>query len=208
MRTATLLLVSLGLTVAMTACQVEAEDGIFDPGFGGPAPGVPIDAAMSTGPGESDTDDESGAETDEATSDTEAADETEGDFADGGSTGLADQGTCPEAVGPGIYTCPEGSSFSSGDGWARCTFEEISLPAAPSLSPYCQYFDMGYLGFSWNLVDLAAHDCPPEARYAPNTQTAYCLWEDIVLPSPLAEPECSDLVGTGSFGFRWPCPDA
>ncbi|MEM9453487.1 MAG: hypothetical protein AAGF11_04860 [Myxococcota bacterium] len=197
----------LGLTVAMTACQAEVEDGIFDPGVGGPAPGIPIDA-MSTGPGESDTDDESGTDTDGATSDNEPTDETDGDFVDGDSTGLAALDTCPEAVGPGIYTCPEGSSFSSGDGWARCTFEDISLPTAPSLLPYCQYFDMGYLGFSWNLSDLAAHECPPEARYAPNTQTAYCLWEDIVLPSNRAEAECSGLVATGSFGFRWPCPDA
>ena len=82
----------------------------------------------------------------------------------------------------------------------------MPLPAAPSLSPYCQYLDMGYLGFSWSLSEVPSHECLPEARYAPSGQTGYCLWEDIVLPTPLAEADCNGLVATGDLGFRWPCP--
>jgi len=108
-------------------------------------------------------------------------------------------------VGPGGYTCPEGFTPSTGDGWARCTVEGVALPAAPSLSPYCQYLDEGYLGFTWVLAEDGAYACPPQSRSAPSGQQGYCLWEDFVPPAA-AEPDCDDFDATGDFGFRWPCP--
>lgn len=207
MRLVSLVVVSLGLAAALTACEAEVEDGIFDPSAGGPLPGGGSGSASATGTGASDTEDETGLDTgDPGTSDPAATDGTDTDPGDGDSTGVTDVGTCPEAVGPGVYTCPEGSTFSSGGGWARCTYEDVPLPAAPSLSAYCQYLDKGYLGFSWSLNEVAAHECLPEARYAPSGQVAYCLWEDIVLPTALAEADCGGLVATGDLGFRWPCP--
>ncbi len=190
---------ALGLIVALPACAADAEDGIFAPGFASPA----NDDADPT------TTDDGGASED---SSSDGADESSGSGAatsaslDEGSSDGIGVDTCPDALLDTGYVCPLGSTFSTGDGYARCMFEQIPVPSAASLLPYCQYLDQGYLGFSWSLAEVPAHACPAEARYAPTDTTGYCLWEDVPLPGADVTADCNALVVGGGFGFRWTCP--
>lgn len=198
--------VTLAVLAALAGCGAESEDGIFQPGFDAPvgdgdgAASTGGDALGSSGDSESDGPLEPDVDEDDESDGMGTADDG------AGSSDGAVADTCPDALLDTGYTCPTGSTFSTSDGFARCTFERISLPAAASVSPYCQYLADGYLGFSWSLTEAATHVCPPEARYAPTETTGYCLWEDIELPAVDVTPDCNALLAGGGLGFRWACP--
>jgi hypothetical protein len=50
------------------------------------------------------------------------------------------------------YECPEGSVYAdNGAGAGFCLFDALWLPPNEDLAPYCEYLDLGYIGYSWTL---------------------------------------------------------
>ena len=50
------------------------------------------------------------------------------------------------------YECPKGARYAdNGAGVGFCLFEELWLPPSEDLASYCDYLDLGYIGWSWTL---------------------------------------------------------
>lgn len=96
------------------------------------------------------------------------------------------------------YACPEGSYYGpNGQGTGYCVFDDLGLPSADGLAPYCHYLDDGYLGYYWDM-------CPAEARYAPNgSGQGYCVWDQVSLPPADDLAAYCDYLHEGYIGFSW-----
>jgi hypothetical protein len=48
------------------------------------------------------------------------------------------------------YSCPAGfRQTTNGADLGFCLVENLTIPASPPVSPYCDYLQSGYIGFSW-----------------------------------------------------------
>jgi hypothetical protein len=121
--------------------------------------------------------------------------------------GPVDAGWPPGTTCTPGYACPTGAVFRTDGTYGRCLWEDVELPSGATVEPYCLYFDMGYVGYSWPLAGAdPSYTCPPTARYAPNGEgLGFCLWEDFDTP-PGASEDCGELLSNGRLGFRWRCP--
>ena len=105
-------------------------------------------------------------------------------------------------------TCPDGGRYATnGDDVAFCLYENITLPAAPDVAPYCNYLQSGYIGFSWDITTAtASYTCPAGARYATNgAGGGFCIYDTPGAPA-WATPYC-DYLSQGYIGYSWRiCP--
>lgn len=166
---------------------------------------VESEGGSSTTGGSSSTSNAEGATSAKAT--TMDTDSSSGSGSGSGAEGTTgpDLGACADEVGPGVYECPPHARLVvEGGAQASCLFEGLTLPDADGLFAYCLYFDMGYLGFGWDLPAAPGYACPEGMRYAPNDTIGYCLFEDLVPPAG-ATATCDDLLRDGVFGFTWTC---
>ena len=96
------------------------------------------------------------------------------------------------------YTCPDGSyKTDNGAGLGFCIFDELGLPEAENLTPYCHYLEDGYIGYHWDM-------CPADARFTTNgAGLNFCLFEDVVLPDANDVDAYCHWLDQGYIGFSW-----
>ncbi len=96
------------------------------------------------------------------------------------------------------YSCPAGSYASTnGAGLDFCIFDDLDLPNAPELTPYCHWLEYGTIGYHWDI-------CPQGARYTDNgAGLSFCLFEEVSLPKADDLTPYCDYIDKGYLGFHW-----
>lgn len=103
-----------------------------------------------------------------------------------------------EAPANASYVCPDGSyNSTNGAGSGFCVYDNLSLPEADALTPYCHWLEYGYIGYHWDI-------CPEGSRYAENgAGDAFCLFENIALPEANDVAPYCHWLEYGYLGFSW-----
>lgn len=110
----------------------------------------------------------------------------------------------PPSPSPSPTVCPSDADFVSSLG-GECLWSNgshgLQMPRSPS--QYCDYFDQGYFGYTWDLSE-GDHDCASSAQKSQTTITGFCVWQDgsggVAFP-PGSSADC-DSLQQGRIGLR------
>lgn len=110
----------------------------------------------------------------------------------------------PTPTPPSPSVCPSDSDFVPSLG-GECLWSNGSHGLLMPRSPrqYCDYFDQGYFGYTWDLTE-GDHDCAGSAQKSQTATTGFCVWQDgssgVAFP-PGSSADC-DSLGQGRIGLR------
>jgi hypothetical protein len=106
--------------------------------------------------------------------------------------------------------CPEDARYATnGAGQAFCLFENMSLPSASDLAPYCHYLDYGYIGFHWTETPATAGYVCPEGSYKTTNGAGlgFCIFDNLSLPDAGGLTSYCHYLEDGYIGYHWDmCP--
>jgi hypothetical protein len=81
--------------------------------------------------------------------------------------------------------CPDDARYATnGAGQAFCLFENMVLPNANDVEPYCHWLEYGYIGFSWTETPATANYVCPAGSYKSDNGAGlgFCVFDGLWLP--------------------------